>query len=215
MSEPEEPKRKYNSSRRSAQARQTRRLVIEAARNLFFQNGYSITTIEAIAREAGLAPETIYAAFGSKPAILRELLNVSLVGDDSPVPLLQRSYILSAKEETDQRHLIATFAENISQIMTRVSPVFALMRATAVSDAEVAALQARVLKNRTEGIGFFVQQLARIGPLRAGLEVEPATITAWTLSSAEVFDLLTAGQGWTREQYVAWLAEALERLLLP
>lgn len=215
MSSSEGPKRKYNSSRRASQARQTRRQIIEAARRLFFETGYSATTIDAIAREAGVAPETIYAGFGSKPAILRELLNFSLVGDDSPVPLLQRDYIQSAKDETDQHRLVESFAENISQIMTRVSPIFALMRATAASDPEVAALQARVLKNRTEGIGFFVQQLQRIGPLRAGLTLERAAVTAWALSSSEVFILMTAGQGWTREQYVSWLADVLERVLLP
>ena len=63
-------KRKYDSSRRQAQARETRRLITEAARNLFFDRGYSGATIDAIAQTAGVAAETVYAIFGSKRKIL-------------------------------------------------------------------------------------------------------------------------------------------------
>jgi len=63
-------KRAYNSSRRKEQALQTRRQIVEAARSLFIARGYAGATIEAIAQEAGVAPETVYAAFGNKRAIL-------------------------------------------------------------------------------------------------------------------------------------------------
>ena len=76
-------KRRYNSKRRQAQARETRRQITEAARMLFTERGYSGATIEAIAQEAGVATETVYAVFGNKRAILVHLVNISVGGDES------------------------------------------------------------------------------------------------------------------------------------
>jgi hypothetical protein len=45
-------------------------------------------------------------------------------------------------------------------------------------------------------------------------EVQAAEIT-WTISSPEVFRLLTQDRGWSKERYAAWLGDTLVRLLLP
>ncbi len=55
MAQPAQPKRKYNSTRRQAQAGETRRQIIAAARVLFIERGYTGATIEAIAQQAGVA----------------------------------------------------------------------------------------------------------------------------------------------------------------
>ena len=44
--------------------------------------GYAGATIEAIAQEAGVAPETIFAVFGNKRTILAKLIDVVVGGDD-------------------------------------------------------------------------------------------------------------------------------------
>ena len=205
-------KRKYSSTRRQSQARQTRRLILEAAHKLFDERGYSSATIEAIAEEAGVAPETIYAIFGNKIAVLKALVHLSVVGDDKPGSLLERPFIQRSVQSEDQRAVVRHFAENIYQIMTRMSPIFALLRATAKADAEIAALQDQILKDRLDGMGFFVAQLVRTGPLRT--HPDQARVTAWALSSAEVFDLLTRNQGWSQDEYIAWLEDSISRLLL-
>ena len=46
-------KRKYNSSWRKAQSRETQVQIAEAARKLFVKRGYAGTSIESIAKEAG------------------------------------------------------------------------------------------------------------------------------------------------------------------
>lgn len=211
----EKAKRAYRSTRRQEQARETRRQIIAAARALFFENGYSGTSIEAIAKEAGVAPETIYASFGSKLAVLTALVQVSVVGDDLPIPLLERPEIRAAQEIMDQRVLIRKFAADIAQIMQRMSPVFALLRTTAKSEPEIAAIQERVLKDRLHGVGFMVENLQRIGPLHPDLILTQAAETVWAVSSAEVFDLFTLHRGWSIEQYQHWLEQSLGRLLLP
>jgi AcrR family transcriptional regulator len=207
-------KRPYNSVRRKDQARQTRRQIVEAARKLFFERGYAGTSIEAIAQEAGVAVETVYAAFGNKRAILTTLVDYSVVGDDLPIPLLQRPDIQAARQETDQRRLIRTFVGDIYQIMGRMSPIFALLRTTAKTEPDIAALLDRLLKERLKGMAFFVENLARIGPLREGLDPSDAAETVWAITSAEMFQLLTSDLHWSEERYKLWLEETLVALLL-
>ena len=108
------PKRRYDSTHRQEQARQTRLEIIQAARKLFFEHGYSGTSIEAIAQEAGVAVETVYGIFGSKRQILFSLVDYSLTGDDLPVPLLKRGEI--------QETLAELSHTGCSSALPRVSP---------------------------------------------------------------------------------------------
>ena len=212
---PDTPKREYRSTHRMEQARQTRRRIIEAARTLFIQHGYTGTSIDAVAREAGVASETVYAIFKNKRGVLSALVQVSVVGDDLPVPLLQRTNIQAARLETDQRRLVRTFAADIAVIMVRMAPIFTLLRSTGQTEPEIAAMLDGLLKERLRGMTFFVEQLARIGPLRDGVEIHQAAETVWAVSSAEVFQLLTKDLSWREEQYIDWLENCLIRLLLP
>ena len=214
MSTSPKPKRAYNSTRRRAQARQTRRLILEAAGKLFGERGYSGTSIEAIAQGAGVAVETIYAAFGSKVAILSKLVDFSVVGDDAPIPLLQRPGIQAARTENDPRRLLEMFSGDVYAVMTRMSPIFSLLRTAAKSEPEIAALLERLLAERLQGMTFLVEQLARVGGLREGLDPKQAAETVWALSSAEVFHLLTVERGWPSEKYRTWLVDSLARILL-
>jgi Bacterial regulatory proteins, tetR family len=63
---------------RQRQALQTRRLIVDAATKLFLERGYGLTTMEAIAAEAGVAVSTVYAIFKKKRAFLGEIRSVLL-----------------------------------------------------------------------------------------------------------------------------------------
>src|SRR5579871_4862960 len=68
-------KRAYDSSRRKGNAAANRARIAESARRLFVRDGFAATTIEAIAADAGVSAPTVYAVYGSKRAILLELLD--------------------------------------------------------------------------------------------------------------------------------------------
>jgi AcrR family transcriptional regulator len=208
-------KRGYDSSRRQVQARATRRQILDAARTLFTTRGYSGTTIEAIANEAGVAVETVYAAFGSKRAILSHLVSVAVRGDDDPLPILEQAGPQSVRAETDQRQQIRFFARDMRVIMERVGPLFAVMRSAAFTEPDIKDMLQQMLRTRRENIEVFVQWIEQNGPLRVGLSIHEAADNAWALSSAEVHALLTTDRGWSAEQYEQWLGETLIMLLLP
>lgn len=214
MSKSTATKRPYSSTRRRDQADQTRRQILEAARALFFERGFNGASIEAIAQHAGVAPETIYATFGNKEAILLALAKVTLVGDYEPTPLLDRPLVQDATKEIDQHHLLEKFARDMYQIMTRMSPMFALLRETSKTNPEIGVILKRMLIERFDNMSFVENLLKRMGSIREQTLPDQAKATLWALSSAEVFDLLTHNLGWTKEKYIAWLSDSLIRLLL-
>ncbi len=215
MTQPEKPKRRYNSTRRRAQARETRRQITEAARKLFTERGYTGATIEAVAQEAGVAPETIYAVFGNKRAILAHLIDISVGGDDKPILLLQRPGPQAVFQERDPRQQLYLFAQDISAILERVAPIFEIMRFAAKTEPDIADLLQNILRERLHNMESLVQHLSEQGPLEEGVVDLQAAETIWTLTSPEVFRLLTVDRAWSREQYIQWLADTLTRLLLP
>jgi len=215
MTQPAGSKRKYNSTRRQAQASETRLQIINAARHLFSERSYSGATIEAIAQQAGVAPETVFAVFGNKRTILANLIDVAVGGDDQPIPLLQRPGPQAVLHEQDAVRQINLFAHDISTILERVAPVFEIIRVAAKTEPDIAVLLNNILQKRLHNLTVFVTHLAAHTYLRAGISDEKAAETVWAITSPEVYNLLTVDRGWPRERYARWLGETLERLLLP
>ena len=209
------PKRKYDSSRRKEQARQTRLQITEAAYRLFVERGYAGATIEAIAQEAGVAQETVYAIFGSKRKILAFLLDISVGGDDQPVRILDRPGPQAVLHDTNQHHQLVLFSQDISEILTRAAPVFEIIRSAAKLEPEIAELVQNMLEERLQNMTRFVHSVAANGSLRDGLDEAQAGEIVWAITSPELFQLLTVDRGWTKEKYAQWLSDALIRLLLP
>ena len=86
-------KRQYRSTRRREQAEETRGRISGAAHDLFVTQGYGRTTIAEVARAAGVAVETVYAAYRNKATLLRHVWYSAMRGDDEDVRLLDRPEI--------------------------------------------------------------------------------------------------------------------------
>jgi AcrR family transcriptional regulator len=209
------PKRKYDSSRRKEQARRTRLQIAEAARKLFLERGYAGATIEAIAQEANVAQETVYAVFGSKRKILAFLMDISVGGDDQPVRLLDRPGPQAVMSETKQTRQMDLFSQDITGILSRAAPVFEIMRSAAKLEPEIDALHKRILEQRLQNMTQFIQSVAANGPLQEGMDEKEAADIVWAITSPELFQLLTVDRKWTKEKYLQWLRDSLTRLLLP
>src|SRR3954454_1667006 len=101
MPEPVKAKRRYDSSRRRAQAAATRTDILDAAQRLFEQRGYAATTMEAIAAEGGVALKTVYVAFETKSGLLRALWNHLLRAGDDAVPVAGQGWYREVLDEAD------------------------------------------------------------------------------------------------------------------
>jgi AcrR family transcriptional regulator len=209
------PVRKYDSSRRQAQARQTRLQIAEAARSLFMERGYGGTTIEAIAEKAGVAPETVYASFKNKRNVLSFLFDISIGGDDEDIRLLDRPDPQAVLQETDQRRQLKLFARDITKILHRAAPIFEILRIAAKTEPEIAELVQRLLRERMANMSMVAKSVAANGPLLEGLNRTRAAELIWAMTSPELYLLFNRDRGWTDAQYTQWLTETLVRLLLP
>ena len=207
--------RPYDSSLRKGQARQTRVRIVDAAERLFAERGYASSTMEAIASEAGVAVDTVYAAFGTKRGVLSGLMDVRVGGDDQRVDLLDRSGPQTVRREPNQRSQVEAFANDITSIIERARPVDDIMRGAAAVDSEVAALRARIQEHRFQNMLKFVSWVTVNGPLRGRMSEAAAAAIVWSLTSPEMHRLLRVDRGWTIERYTEWLAETLTLTLLP
>jgi AcrR family transcriptional regulator len=208
--------RTYTSPLRAAQAQETRRRVVAAARELFLAQGYPATTIAAVAGRAGVAPDTVYSAFGTKVALLKEVLDVAVAGDDADVAVLDRRDPQAMRAEPDQRKQLAMFAAGMTGQLERIRPMDDVLRSAAAVDAAAADLRADLqLRQRRAAISTVISWVSAHGPLRDGLPDDEATAITWTLTSPEVHQMLRDTWGWPRERYEEWLRQTLTRSLLP
>lgn len=208
-------KRKYDSSRRQAQARVTKLQIVEAARVLFMERGYAGATIEAIAGQAGVSQETVYSIFKNKRNVLSFLLDISLGGDDQPVKILDRPEPQAVMRNPNQHQQITMFARNITDILVRASPIFEIMHYAAKTEPDIAELVQHLYDERMQNMIRFASSVSVNGTLKDGMDAIQAGEIVWTLTSPEVFQLLTVNRRWNKDKYIQWLTTSLVRLLLP
>jgi AcrR family transcriptional regulator len=208
------PRRAYDSPRRRQQAQATRRAVLEAARELFTEHGYVATTITAIAARAGVSPETVYAAFGTKRSLLAGLQDLAIAGDDAPVPVLERPWVQQLRAEEGTRRRLRLLARNGRLILERTAPVYEVLRGAAAADPEIASLWEQAKAQRLAGQRELLRVLTERAPLRRGLPVAAATDILFAVGSPETYRLLVVDRGWSADRFERWYADALARLLL-
>ena len=200
-------KRSYSSARREAQARETRRAILDSAHELFVGNGYAATTIQAIAEEAGVAVQTVYAVFGTKRELLRQLIERTIAGDDDPTPITERAEALAIRAEPDAHRRAAMDAALSRSITERVAPIVRVATEAAASDPELAAVIETVKRARRHEM----IESARIVAGDEGLRVDAAdaAATLYVLYSPQVADMLMGDYGWTPKRYEKWLTRMI------
>ena len=205
MAEPVKPKRRYDSTRRRAQAEATRRDILDAAQALFEERGYAATTMEAIAGEAGVALKTVYVAFETKSGLLRALWNHLLRRGRDEVPVAQQDWYREVMDEPDAERQLRLNARNSRVVKLRIAGVLKVIAGAAQVDADSGALWARIGREFRENQRTIVESIAAKGALR--LDVERAADILWTLNHPSLWQLLVEERGWTPEDYERWCAD--------
>ncbi len=180
--------------------------MVAAARALMARRGWAATTIDAIATEAGVAPQTIYAAFGNKRALLEGMRHVML--RDSKIPEL----MARAAAESDASRRLELWAQLVRQQMETSYDLISIHRQAAASDPQVAADYRKVLDNRARAFRDFVHDLR--ADLALGVDERTATDILWCLSNEEIYRELVEERGWSAGRYERWLAATLVAQLI-
>lgn len=199
--------RRYHSPLREDRAARTRRRITEAAGELFLEDGFGATTVGAIAARAGVSPQTVYAAFGSKAAVLEALL-ASLEDAAGAAGWRER-----LAEEDDPAALLDLFARWTASMLGTSRQLLVAARG-AMHDPRVRELAARGDDHRRDALRDLLGRLSRAGALRPDLSPQEALDRAWALTGVELFLAVSEGCGWGRDAYASWLSELLRQQLL-
>ena len=198
---------------RAEQARATRRRIIDAAAAQFVAHGYGATLLDQVAERAGVAVQTVYFHFDNKRTLLKEALDVAAVGDDDPVPLLERPSVREIQQEADPRRIIERWQVMGRAILDRVAPLMRVLRGATSTDAEVAAQWATNQEQTRTAYGFLIGLLVERGALRPGLAADQARDIAFVIGNVEAYLQFTDVCGWTTDEWqertAAVLADAL------
>jgi AcrR family transcriptional regulator len=199
---------------RAEQARATRRRIVAAASAQFVAHGYGATLLDQVAEQAGVAVQTVYFHFGNKRTLLKEALDVAAVGDDDPVPLLDRPWVKEIQQETDPVRIIALWLATGRVILDRIAPLMRVVRGATGTDPEVAAQWDTNQAQTRMAHGFLAELLARRGALKPGLDVEQARDIAFVIGNAETYLQFTDVCEWTPDEWQQRTAAVLTAALV-
>jgi AcrR family transcriptional regulator len=207
--------RSYDNSRRAAQARASRRRVVDAARDLLLANGYAGTTIAQVAAAAGVSAETVQKGFGTKAALAKAVYDVTLVGDDEPVPLRDRPEFAALLAERDPARTLERYAAIGRTLWERIGPLLdVLMQGAQAGEPDLVAFVATIRRESHAGAGGLVDHLAAMGALRPDVAVDRARDELWLLIQPEMYRLLVGERGWSLDDVQAWLTRTAAAALL-
>ena len=179
--------------------------IVDAARDLFVEQGYARTTIADIARAADVAPQTVYWAFGSKAGLVREIRDAWFASARTSERMGQ---VLAIDDPVARLDAFAGFMRN--QWVSGAAAL-SIQRDALRVDPDAAADVVAILETRARGLFEVVRPL---GPhLAPGLTVKKAHDLVLALTLLEIYLELQA-RGWSADEYEEWLAGALRTQLL-
>jgi AcrR family transcriptional regulator len=207
-------RRRYDSAVRTEAAHRTRQRILEVARELFITNGYAGFTMQEIAARSRVALDTVYAAIGRKPHLVRLLIETAISNTQQAVPADQRGYVQRIQAAATARDKLAIYAAAVVDIQARLAPIVRALEGAAVAEPELGAIWREISERRARNMKLFAADLIETGELRAGLTLDRVADVIWAMNGPELYTLLVTQRGWSANELEAWLADAWARLLL-
>ena len=181
--------RVYRQQARAERSEETRRRILEAARELIPAAEASLP-VTAIARHAGVAVQTIYDQFGSKGGLLIAVVN-NLQQSAGLFEAFGQVFAAPHGEEAMRRMVAATVG-----FWGRVWPYIEFILRTRRIDPVVKAEMEFVDRLRRAHYWAIARRLEDEGRLRGGRSAEWAADQAFALTTATVYEeIATGGRG--------------------
>jgi AcrR family transcriptional regulator len=205
-------RRSYDSSRRRAQAEENRSAIVRAARDLFIAQGYGRTTIADIADSAGMSVETIYAAFGNKPALLHRAWDITVGGDDQDVVFHERPEVVAIRNEPDLAERLMLHATFSTKTATRIAPFQLMVQSAAEAEPAAAAMLEEMGRQRLAGMTVMAAGAAQTQQL--AVTEDECRDVIWSMTDGMLWHRLVNERGWSNERFAEWLGGMWVHLLV-
>ena len=200
--------RRCDSLVRDEGASRTRRAILSAARQMTLEDGCAVASLSRIAAAAGVARPTVTATFGSKPALLKTLVDAALAGDDKPIPVAERPWFSPVLQSTAVDELSRAHAAVCTLIGARTEAIFEVLRRAADSSSELASLSDQVERTRRLGAAMVVRHAVDIRALTAPF-AERATDALWVYNNPALYRSLVITCGWSTADFERWLSRQI------
>jgi AcrR family transcriptional regulator len=194
-------------------ALETRRQIIRSANEEFCANGYTGTTMRMVANRAGVAIQTVYFVFHTKAALLSEVFASAVLGDTSTPPD-KTDWFARATGGADPLRSLNEFVQGAAELLERTAALDAVVRTAADTDPEVKAFHLHSEELRTAGYRSMVTSLDERGFLRPGIDLDDTNDALLGMLGPGFYQSLRRDSGWAKEHFVAWVTDALARIIL-
>jgi AcrR family transcriptional regulator len=205
-------RRSYDSTRRRAQADETRAAVVRAARDLFIERGYGNTTLTDIAGLAGVSVETIHKSVGAKATLLHKAWDITVGGDQQDIVFHERPEVLAIRSEPDLARRLMLHAAFSTQTAKRIAPFQLMVQSAAGTDPAAAAMLEEMGRQRLAGMTVMAAEASKTGQL--AVPEDECRDVIWSMTDGMLWHRLVNERGWTNERFAEWLGRVwVDRLV--
>jgi AcrR family transcriptional regulator len=193
----------------------TRLRIEQAAAQLFTRDGYTATTMQAVADEAAVHVQTIYLAYRTKPALLAACAARLVAGEEDPsTHPADRRWAREVAAAPDPHDKLSRYVKQIGDVTPRIAPLIDVLRTTAPAEPDVAAFLERMENGRREGPLQLLGHGVPPGTWRPGLTADQVADIVFAIASPDTFRTLI-GRRWTRRAAEKLIVRMLEHELMP
>jgi AcrR family transcriptional regulator len=196
-------RRSYDSTRRRAQADETRAAVVRAARDLFIERGYGNTTLTDIAGLAGVSVETIHKSVGAKATLLHKAWDITVGGDQQDIVFHERPEVLAIRSEPDLARRLMLHAAFSTQTAKRIAPFQLMVQSAAGTDPAAAAMLEEMGRQRLAGMTVMAAEAGKTGQL--AVPEDECRDVIWSMTDGMLWHRLVNERGWTNDRFAEWL----------
>jgi AcrR family transcriptional regulator len=185
--------------------------MLDAAHELFATRGYTGTRMTDVAAAAGVAVQTVYFTFHTKPELLRACYTRAVLGAEN-LPPLEQAWHRAMLAATSAPGAVREFVLGNTAICARVGLLDDVVR-SAAHEPDAVAVRARSEELRRAGYRETVAHLDGRFGLRDGLDVDRATDVLLALGGPALYRSLVVDYGWSEGEFADWLARTVTREL--
>lgn len=196
------------ATRRQDSAAETRRLLLDAAQELFTARGYRETSIADIASAAGVAVATVYTSVGGKPALLQSLLSSGVETPETSEAMDEVAHCSDAEEVIDLA------AHGTRLIVERHKAMIDLIECTRRAEPVASEAAAQATATFRTALRVAAEQLSALDSLRRDAGVDRAADVMWYFFGLESWTRLVDDCGWSWSEAEDFLTDAAKRSLL-
>lgn len=199
---------------RRKKAEATRRRIIHAAHQEFIERGFHGATMAGIAARAGVASQTVYFVFHTKPELISAVIDAAVMGEEDPRPPEAQPWWAEMLAEPGAAEALRIFIRGSGDVFARAAAIGEVLRAAALTDDEVRRTHTHHETLRRDGFGQVLEILADKAPLRDDRSLGELTDAFMTVYGDSTYHQLAAERGWSHDRIMAWFCDTLPGMLL-